>query len=268
MAEQEVTRFGTSDMAAEVRQHVKRARARKSSRPGTLHGGAIEDITFEIHDGRKYLRIPPGMPVPEAWREAHGDKFIPIGRDGLHLPAIRGGSRQYFQDLLCEPPIADLTAVTATTETALWNVARFSPINANDCRPGKIYRVTAGGIMSWSAGSTLVITPRVGLVIGGVTLGASVVALTTPGATTANAWSLEMIVVCRTVGVPGANSTLIGTGSFHSGIPAAGSLPGTQLFGGTSATADVSIATGIWMGWTLTVAGSITPQYAFIQSLN
>lgn len=252
----------------ELRDRLKSARRHKSSRPGTIHGGAIEDITFEVRNGRKYLRIPAGVQVPENWRRAHGHKFIPIGQDGLHLPTIRGGSRQYFQDLLCEPPIANLTAVTATTETALWNVANFSPIAANDCRPGKIYRVTAGGIMSWGATGNLIITPRVGLVIGGATLGASVVALTTPGATTANAWSLEMIVIGRTVGAPGANSTLIGTGFWVSGIPAAGSLPGSQVFGGTSATADISIATGIWMGWTLSVAGTITPQYAFIQSLN
>lgn len=251
----------------EIKDRLKSARRHKSSRPGTIHGGAIEDITFEIRNGRKYLRIPKKFPVPDEWKKAHGDKFYPVG-DGLHLPTIRGGSRQYFQDLLCEPPIANLTAVTATTETALWNVANYSPIAANDVRPGKIYRVTAGGIMSFAATGALQLTPRVGLVIGGITLGISVVALTTPGATTAHAWSLEMIVVGRTVGAPGANSTLIGTGFFITGIPAAGSLPGSQVFGGTSATADISIATGIWMGWTLTVAGTITPQYAFIQSLN
>lgn len=260
--------FSEADARAEIRDRLKSARHHKSSRPGTIRGGAIEDIEFVVRDNRKYLRIPAGVHVPDEWRRAHGDKFYPIGRDGLHLPTIRGGSRQYFQDLLCEPPIANLTAVVATTETALWNVSNFSPINANDPRPGKIYRVTAGGIMSFGATGTLTITPRVGLVIGGITLGASVVALTTPGATTAHAWSLEMIVICRTVGAPGANSTLIGSGFFITGIPSAGSLPGSQVFGGTSATADISIATGIWMGWTLTVAGTVTPQYAYIQSLN
>lgn len=178
-------------------------------------------------------------------------------------------SRQYFEDLLCDPPIANLTAVTATSETALWDPRLYSAINANDAKPGKIYKVTAGGIMSFAATGTLVITPRWGLTVGaGITMGASVVALTTPGATTAHPWLLEFYAVCRTVGAPGANSTVMGTGVFHTGIPSAGSLPATQTFGGTSATVDVSIATGICIGWTLSVAGTVTPQYAFIQSLN
>jgi hypothetical protein len=177
-------------------------------------------------------------------------------------------SRQYFQDLLADPPIANLTAITATSETALWNPAQYTPIAANDARPGKIYRVTAGGIMSFAATGTLTITPRWGLTVAGITMGASVVALTTPGATTAHPWTLDFTCVVRTVGAPGANSTVIGCGAFHTGIPAAGSLPGTQVFGGTSATVDVSISTGICIGWTLSVAGTVTPMYAFIQSIN
>ncbi len=178
-------------------------------------------------------------------------------------------SRQYFMDVLAEPPIANLTAVTATTETALWSAAQYTPIGANDCKAGKIYKVTAGGIMSFAATGTLIITPRFGLTVGaGITMGASVVALTTPGATTAHAWLLDFYVVCRTVGAPGANSTVIGTGAFYTGLPAAGSLPATQVFGGTSATVDVSIATGITIGWTLSVAGTVTPQFAFVQSIN
>jgi hypothetical protein len=178
-------------------------------------------------------------------------------------------SRQYFSDLLADPPLADQTAVTATSETILWNVSRYTPIAANDAKPGKIYKVTAGGIMSFASTGTLIITPRFGLTVAaGITMGASVVALTTPGATTAHPWFMEFVCVVRTVGVPGTNSTVIGTGWFATGIPAAGSLPATQTFGGTSATVDVSIATGICIGWTLSVAGTVTPQYAYIQSLN
>lgn len=179
-------------------------------------------------------------------------------------------SRQYFSDVLADPPLANLTAVTATTETTLWVAQQYTPIAAFDARPGKIYQVTAGGIMSFAATGTLIITPRFGLsVAAGISMGASVVALTTPGATTANAWLLEFYCVVRTVGAPGsATSTVMGTGAFHTGIPAAGSLPATQVFGGTSATVDTSIATGITIGWTLSVAGTVTPYYAFIRSLN
>ncbi len=179
-------------------------------------------------------------------------------------------SRQYFADLTADPPIANIGPITATTETILWNVSNYSPINANDCRPGKAYRLTAGGIMSFAATGTLIITPRFGLTVAaGISMGPNVVALTTPGATTAHSWFLDMILVCRTVGAPGTNSTVMANGTFSTGIPAAGSLPATTTIGGNLASnVDVSIATGICIGWTLSVAGTVTVQNVIMQSLN
>lgn len=177
-------------------------------------------------------------------------------------------TRQYFQDLLAEPPLANLTAVTATTETALWSAAQYTPIAANDARPGKIYKVTAGGIMSFAATGTLIITPRWGLTTGGVTMGANAVAQTTPGATTNAPWFLEFVAVVRTVGAPGANSTVIGTGKFVTGGLGTAGTAVAFAIGGTSATVDVSVSTGITIGWTLSVAGTVTPQFALLQSLN
>lgn len=178
-------------------------------------------------------------------------------------------SRQYFADVLADPPIANQTAVTATSETILWNVSQFTPIAANDCKPGKIYKVTAGGIMSFAATGTLIITPRFGLTVAaGITMGPNVVAVTTPGATTAHPWTLEFNVICRTVGAPGVNSTVVGTGWFITGTPGAAGAAVAVAFGGTPATVDVSVATGLCFGWTLSVAGTVTPQYAYIQSMN
>lgn len=178
-------------------------------------------------------------------------------------------SRQYFADTLVDPPIADLTAITATTETALWNPAMYSPINANDCRPGKIYQVRAGGIVSTAGSGTLTITPRFGLTVGaGITMGASG-AQTVPINLTNRAWSLELTAVVRTVGAPGTNSTVIGTGRFTSeGTVASAGTAFVLAFGGTSATVDVSIATGLLIGWTLSVAGSVTPQWVHMISFN
>lgn len=217
----------------------------KSSPPGTIRGGPIVGQTIEF-----------------------SGEMIELA-DGSRRPTISGGTRQYFADLLAESPIANLTAVTATTETILWNVSNYSPIAANDCRPGKIYRLSAGGIVTTGASGTLIITPRFGLTVAaGITMGASG-AQTVAISLTNVAWVLHMNVVCRTVGAPGVNSTVMGTGDFQmSGtLATAGSGMGV-VFGGTSATVDVSIATGICIGWTLSVAGSVTPQYCFLQSLN
>ena len=179
-------------------------------------------------------------------------------------------SRQYFADALCEPPIANLTAVTAVTETILWNVSNFSPIAAYDARPGKIWRMTAGGIMSTSAvASTLTITPRFGLTVAaGITMGASI-AQTVPPSLSAVAWYMELTAICRTVGAPGVNSTVMGTGLFTcAGTAATAGSAFVLSFGGTSAAVDVSIATGLCIGWTLTQAGTVTPQWIVMQSLN
>jgi hypothetical protein len=81
-------------------------------------------------------------------------------------------------------------------------------------------------------------------------------------------WFLELTVVIRTVGLAGTNSTAIGTGAF---VGSGAGTVGTALsfaFGGTSATFDASIAQGLAIGWTLSVAGSCTPQWVVMQSLN
>lgn len=179
-------------------------------------------------------------------------------------------ARQYFPQVTIDPPVANLSAITGITETGLWNVAQFTPIHAFDAYTGagKIYRVSAGGIYSTSTSGTLTITPRIGTTTSGITLGASV-AQTVPVSLTNEAWSLMFTLVIRTLGAPGANSTCIGTGKLIGGGTAATVNSGLQVsFGGTSATADFSVETGIFIGWTLTVAGSCTPQYAFIESLN
>ena len=182
-------------------------------------------------------------------------------------------SRGYFEDMpYGDPPIANLTAVTATTETILWN-QQFSSVPANDARAGKVYRLTAGGILSTAASGTLIITPRWGSTTGGTTLGASVTQ-TVPINLTAVPWFMTAICTVRTVGAPGANSTVMLNGLFQSAGTAATAGSGFDVvFGGTSGTVDLSTtgtATtgGIVIGWTLSVAGSCTPQQVVWQSLN
>lgn len=178
-------------------------------------------------------------------------------------------SRQYLADMpYGDLPIANLTAVTATAETALWNVAQYTPIPANDARANKVYRMMAGGIMSTAASGTLTITPRVGTTTGGVTLGASI-AQTVVVSLTNVAWEMDFTLVVRTVGAPGANSTCIGTGNLQAaGAAATAGSNISVVYGGTSATVDFSVATGLFIGWTLSVAGSVTPQWITWQSLN
>jgi hypothetical protein len=178
-------------------------------------------------------------------------------------------SNQNFAAVTNYPPIANLTAVTATAETALWSAAQYSAIAAGVGVPGTQWLLRASGIMSFASTGTLIITPRFGLTVGaGVTMGANPAAQTTPGVTTNAPWFLELLVGVRTLGAPGANSTVIGGGFFTTGATGTAGTAVSFAFGGTSATVDLSVASGLTIGWTLSVAGTVTPQQISMQQLN
>lgn len=185
-------------------------------------------------------------------------------------------SRQYFADLPNgDPNTVNYGAITGTTEASLWGALVGSSwptqIQPSEVRPGKVWKLSAGGIITTSTTGAFTLTPRVGQVIGGITLGASI-AQTVPGtALTNQAWYLEFNLVCRTVSPVATSSTFIGTGFFiASGLGGAAGAPLAISMGGTSATADTTgtTACGLWMGYTLSVAGSCTPQWLTWQSLN
>lgn len=182
-------------------------------------------------------------------------------------------SRQYFEDLIIDPPVANITPTISTAETTLWNVPQFSPIHAFDAYKGvgKVFRLMAGGIYTTSTvAPTLILTPRVGTTTSGITLGASVTQ-TLPASLTNEAWMLHSLWVVRTLGAPGANSTMIGTGSWQGGGAAATAGSGPQIcFGGTSATCDLSVETGIFLGatWSTTATNAMTIHWITMQSLN
>src|SRR5262245_56316842 len=177
-------------------------------------------------------------------------------------------SRQYFQDTLIDPNITSETGVTSTSETQLWNVPRFTPIPANDPRVGKIYRVTAGGTLTANTTTgTITMTPRIGTTVaGGTTLGAGPAKIVGTTFTT-QSWFLEFVVVFRSIGNPGANSGVIGHGSFQCTNTAASNQDASFCLGGTLATCDVSIAQGISIGVALS-SGTMTTNFVYIQSLN
>jgi hypothetical protein len=180
-------------------------------------------------------------------------------------------SRQYFMDLLADSPLADLPAwATITTDTLLWNPALWTPIAAGDAKAGKIYKVTAGGIITLPASTgSLTLTPRAGAVIGSPSMGSSG-AIASPGATTNRPWWLEFIMCVRAIAVAGGGaSTVNGWGKFET-AGLTGAAPFVLTFGGTQITSfDATAASGIGISaiWG-TTAGSITPQFACIQSLN
>lgn len=184
--------------------------------------------------------------------------------------------QQTFMDIPgASPLLADiLTYSTVTTEAMLWPVASTTPINAFDARPGKMWKLTAGGIITLPANTgTITLTPRFGqsaTVATNVSMGASG-ALLSPGATTNRPWFLEFTMLCRSVSVLGlVNSVVTGWGKFTTqGLLTSGAAPFVLTFGGTPATVDIGVSTGLGISiiWG-TTAGSITTQGAVLQALN
>ena len=176
---------------------------------------------------------------------------------------------QTFAGVLINPPTAALPTITATTETVLVPTL-FTPISPNDMYPGKVWRLTVSGTCTTGTAGTLIITPRVGLVIGGVSLGASPTQNYVPSITLAP-FRFVYELQCLSVGVAGgANSTFVGAGSWESNgaVATASSQTGVLCCSTASVSADSTVASGLWIGVTFSVAPSVIPHMAIWSSLN
>jgi len=182
-------------------------------------------------------------------------------------------SRQYFADLPNEPlPIANTAVSFATSELCAFgtNTSQWA-IPAADVRPGKVWHLTAGGIMTTPAAGTLTITPGWGTAPGAsrIALGPSAVQNYVPSISN-GAWWLNGLLICRAVGLAGAFSTFIAQGNFNSQGAVATASSGTQIaFGGTQSAVCDPAAGGFYIGFTFsTTAASVTTNILILQSLN
>jgi len=158
--------------------------------------------------------------------------------------------------------------MVATSIEALFPPTPYTLIPTADIRAGKMWKLTACGIMSFASTGTLILNPFYGTSTGGVTMGANSTALPNQGVTTAQPWWLEFMMTCRTVGLPGVNSTFIGHGFFMTNTTFVASTSIAYMtIGGTVATGDPTLG-GICIGKTLSVAGTMTTQQIALQSLN
>ena len=176
-------------------------------------------------------------------------------------------SRQYFADTLTEPLGAAYATITATSETVLIPTA-CTPIPAMEPRAGKVYELIVGGTCTTGGSGTLTITPRYGLVIGGVSLGASGAQTVVPSITTAP-FIYKCYLIIRSVGQPGTNSSVMASGYWSSGGAIATASSETVVTHAPAATSvDTSVASGLWIGVTFSVAPSVIPQWHIWRSLN
>lgn len=149
---------------------------------------------------------------------------------------------------------ADQTAVTGTTEAAMWPVAQYTGWGANQLRANQIWLCFAMGVLTTAGASpgNITITPRFGTSSGGTSLGAS--AATALATSASNApWFLIYMMAGRDVGAAGANSHVVGGGLFVTSVAAVAAATGNVIaFGSTAQVAvDYSVASGLYMGVTM-----------------
>jgi hypothetical protein len=109
-----------------------------------------------------------------------------------------------------------------TTAEGAWNSLQYTLIPAYDPRPGKVYVIEAGGLITTAATGALTLAPSISTTnAAGTTLGTSI-AQTVPASSLSGPWYLKLVLVVLTTGAPGgSNSTIKGTGFFQSGGVAA-----------------------------------------------
>lgn len=170
---------------------------------------------------------------------------------------------QNFRNLIVDGPTANLPTLTATTEVVLVPTI-FTPIPAMDARASASYKLTVGGTCTTGTAGTLIITPRYGLVIGGTALTASAAQNYVPSITLAP-FLYECYVFIRSIGVAaGANSNVICTGRWTSlgAIATASSMTSCHHTSTASVAVDTTVASGLWVGVTFSVAPSVIPLWS------
>lgn len=216
---------------------------------------------------------PPIRPT-----EAQLKRLPPIVREWLRLSeevgpngpkAAFGPFRQMLDGAIM---LANQTAITGTSEAAMFPVAQYSGFAANQLRAGQIWKLTATGIMTTAGASpgNITITPRYGTSTSGTSLGASAAtALATSGSNVP--WLFDYYFVVRAIGNAGANSSVIGTGVFTTGVAAIAASTGNSVIMGSTASVsvDTSVAAGLFIGVTMgSASDTMTTMSVMLESLN
>jgi len=180
--------------------------------------------------------------------------------------------RQYFRSLTIEPlpVINSAVTLTATTDIALFAQVSQIAIPATDIAPGKIWKLTAGGVCTTAASGTWTITPRFGQLVTSPSMGASA-AVTTTVSGTAIPWMMEAYIQCEILGLTGTNSKFSCLGYFQAQAATTVGAAWTIVFGGVpnAAVDAVGVAAGIQFSINASItACTITPHLVLLESLN
>ncbi len=212
-------------------------------------------------------------PLEDARLPEHVKASLRRGREleaaGIAPKAAYGPFRQMVDGAVV---LGDQTAVTGTSEAALFPTSQYAGFAANQLRAGQKWKLTCYGKIS-TAGSSqgnITITPRFGTTTGGTSLVASTATALVASASN-KLWQLWMYFTVRSVGLAGANSSVIANGVFMTDVAVIAAATGQIVPFGTNASVsvDLSIAAGLFIGITMgSASDSITCQDVILESLN
>jgi hypothetical protein len=173
--------------------------------------------------------------------------------------------------MMAYPNAATITTTSISGTVNLWPQLIYTPIPANGMLAPQAFRlIVAAKITTSTSPGNFGLNPTIGAtgawttggtaVAGGATLGASGNVALTASITNAFYYVIGDVTI-RSVGAPGANTTAVGMFHLNStqntAAGVAGPAPATAayslLFGGTNATFDASVASGLSLGAVHTV---------------
>lgn len=210
-----------------------------------------------------YMQLPPRI-------QALVRKSEELRAKGLGAP--RAGFGPFLQMVDGAVMLADQTAVTGTTETAVFPVAQFTGWAANQLRAGQKWFLIAYGIMTTAGASqgNITVTPRYGTSSGGVAMGASVATALAASASNVPWWMTYNFTI-RQGGNAGTNAKAIGAGDFGTTVAAITAATGNTIYFGSTASVsiDLTIAAGLYIGVTLgSASDTMTTMDCILVSYN
>lgn len=183
-------------------------------------------------------------------------------------------SRQSFAatDISDFPPASHTAVANTVTRSNLWVPALWTAIGAYDPKPGKMYLLRCGGIISTTGTPTILFTPTFGQsATPGSNLSLGATTTFTLGTLTTAPWWAEFTLGFRQLGIAASGATATGNGYVIVG-GAAGAVGQAVPMGGTVVTtADHTTAQGLVLDVTWGAASpsnTITAQWTALQSLN
>jgi hypothetical protein len=136
-------------------------------------------------------------------------------------------------------------------------------------RQGKVYELICGGTLTMSTTGTLILTCRYGTLVGCSAIATSPTQ-TVVGTVTNVPWLLRAYLVFRSVGIAGANSTVICNGGLQAGGAVATAASETSVWFHSSAavSVDATINSALWVGASFSMVPSMIPFWHVWRSLN